>query len=73
MCGPDCPRHPVAWAVTAQREGHKQGAASEAREPAQIHPMAGMLKDCAAFGEFTVNTQKRKGTGTEHNGSARWT
>lgn len=63
----------MARAVTAQREGHKQGAESEAREPAQIHPMAGMLKDCSAFGEFTVNTQKREAIGTEHNGSARWT
>lgn len=58
--GPDCPRHCVARAVTAQREGHKQGAACEAREPAQIHPMAGVLKDGAAFGEFTVSTHKRE-------------
>lgn len=50
----------MARAVTAQREGHKQGAACEAREPAQIHPMAGVLKDGAAFGEFTVSTHKRE-------------
>lgn len=60
MCGPDCPGHCVTRAVTAQLEGQEEGAACEAWEPAQIHPMAGMLKDCAAFGEFTVNTQKRE-------------
>lgn len=53
-----------------QCEGHKQRAACEAQEPAQIHPTAGMLKDSAALGEFTVSTHKREGIGTECNG---WT